>query len=268
MSVHHYIESLTLADAAHPLPSLEDLLAGDLKSTRSAPPSPEAPLSAPGPIPGNLQAAVDVGSLLSFIAGVDPEDKDDILYSVQLAQRGASGAYDRFTQTPSWYQKYIEILENLGWAAEQLAFARYDQSQGEFRMDKAALAIIAAVATQNQLTVLQESMKALGSLTEDDNTIRLFDFQTSAQLSGNFQIGAAQKAENGALSMALGAFHFRTTDARRRFLFFTWGAQQVEFWTAAQKMTLNSSYYAGHRDTVKRKLGAAAGEFIAGLTLG
>ena len=190
-----------------------------------------------------------------------------MLLSVQLSQRGASGAFDRFTQTESWYRKYTEILETLGWVAEQMAFARYDQSEGELRMDKAALAVIAAIATQNQLAVLRESLTALESLAEGDGTIRLFDFHTAADASGNFQIGAVQKSENDALSLALGAFHYSTAGARRRVLFVSWGAQRVDFWTAAQKMTFNLPFYADRREVVRRKLGAGADDFIAGLAL-
>lgn len=218
--------------------------------------------------PANLQAAIDVGSLLSFVEGVSATEKDDVLLSVQLAQRGASGKYDRFEQTESWYRQYVEILEQLGWVGEQFAFAKFDQHEGELRMDQAALAIITAIATQNQLAVLKQAVDALAELAEDDGTIRLFDFHSSSQASGNFQIGAVQKADNGALSLALGAFHFRSDDSRRRFLFFSWGAQKVAFWTAAQKMTLNHDFYAERRDAVARKLGASADEFIAGLTLG
>ena len=54
-------------------------------------------------------AKVNVGSLMSFVEGVSEQEKNDVLYSVQLAQRGASGSFDRFTQTQSWYQKYVEI---------------------------------------------------------------------------------------------------------------------------------------------------------------
>jgi hypothetical protein len=68
--------------------------------------------------------------------------------------------------------------------------------------------------------------------------------------------------------MVLGAFHFKATDARRRFLFFSWGAKEVEFWTAAQKMTLNTTLYAGHRDAVLNKLGEKARDYIDELVLG
>ena len=72
---------------------------------------------------------------------------------------------------------------------------------------------------------------------------------------------------NGALSLAVGGFHFKADDNRRRFLFFAWGNQEVDFWTAASKMTLNSTLYAQHRDQVKEKLGAAATGFIEELTI-
>ncbi len=266
MSIERYIKTLTLADAnlaPTPLPDLKSFAKTTRSGTPAYPPMPPAPSR-----PEDLQSAVNVGSLLSFVEGVSAQEKDDVLFSVQLAQRGASGAFDRFGQTRSWYQKYVEILENLGWTAEQLAFVQYDQSEGEIRMDKAALAIITAIATQNQLAVLQESLKALAALAEEDGTIRLFDFHTSTKMSGNFQIGAIQKAANDALAMALGAFYFSGADARRRFLFFSWGGQKVSFWTAAQKMTLNVTFYAEHRDIVKRKLGTSAADFIDALVLG
>lgn len=259
MSIERYIDNLTLA------PAPRSLFSGFPEHTRALRGTDAPPVHA---LPDRLTAAVDANALLSFVEGVSPEERDDVLFSVQLAVRGASGSFDRFTQTEAWYRKYTEVLENLGWAAEQFAFARYDQDEGEMRMDQAALAVIAAIATQNQLAVLQESIEALGKLAEDDGTIRLFDFHTSTQASGNFQIGAVQRADNGALSLALGAFHFRSSDTRRRFLFFSWGAQQVNFWTSAQKLTLNTTFYTSLRERVRLKLGGDALDFISALELG
>lgn len=105
------------------------------------------------------------------------------------------------------------------------------------------------------------------ALADEDDTIWLFDFHSTAEMSGNFQLGAVQKTANGALAIVLDAFHFTATDARRKFLFFSWGAKEMEFWTAAQKMTLNATFYAQHRDAVKRKLGEKANEYIDALVL-
>ena len=85
------------------------------------------------------------------------------------------------------------------------------------------------------------------------------------ELSGNFQIGAAQKAHNGAVAVALGAFLFRASDNRGKFLFWAWGVEEVKFWTAARKMTLNTDLYAVHRAAVVAKLKADATDYVAGL---
>ncbi|MEW6218892.1 MAG: hypothetical protein AB1634_05065 [Thermodesulfobacteriota bacterium] len=265
MSVARYIESLTIACEALPGRLAERPLTFRAV-TRGEPGPPPPPLPAAA-LPEDLQAAVDAGTLLSFVDGLSPQERDDVLFSVQLAHRGASGAFNRFTNTEAWYNKYMDILNRLGWAAEQLAFVRHDQSQGEIRMDQAALAVITAIATQNQLAVLNAAVKALEELAEEDSTIRLFDFQTAASASANFQIGAVQKADNGALGMAMGAFHVQGLDTRRRFLFFSWGAQKIQFWTAAQKMTLNTTFYAQHRHLVIKALGAGVADYIGGLTL-
>jgi len=263
MSIDRYIDSLALAPASNSRASFSGSV--ERAPTPRAMGAAVLPPTAPS-LPEKLTSAVDANALLSFVEGISPQERDDVLFSVQLAVRGASGVFDRFTQTQAWYQKYAEVLENLGWVAEQFAFTRYDQAEGEMRMDQAALAVIAAIASQNQLAVLRESITALEKLAEDDGTIRLFDFHSSTQASGNFQIGAVQRANNGALSLALGAFYFRSTDSRRRFLFFSWGAQQVNFWTSAQKLTLNTSFYSPLREAVQRKLGVDSLDYIAALT--
>ena len=218
-------------------------------------------------IPEDLAAAVNAGSLLSFVEGVDGQERDDVLFSVQFAQRAASAKFDRFDATRDWYGKYIEVLERIGWAGEQFAFTAKNQEQGEFRMDKSALAVIAAIATQNQIAVLTQSIEALESLADEDGALRLFDFQTANELGGNFQIGAVQKAPNGLLSMALGAFYFRAAERRRRFLFFKWGEKQVNMFTAAQKMTFNATLYAASREPIRARLGAEALSFIEAIEL-
>ena len=225
------------------------------------------PTDQPMPDTADLKAAVNAGSILSFVDGLDDMARQDVLYSTQLAQRAANSKFDRFSEIRHWYGCYLDVLQNLGWVGEQFAFTEYREDEGEMKMDAAAIKIIAAIATQNQLAIIMESLKALESLQNDDKQIQLFDFHSSAQLSGNFQIGAVQQSANGALAVALGAFYFKANDNRRKFLFFSWGKQSVNFWTAAQKMTLNRSYYDLVRDDVKGKLASDAGDFLAAIKL-
>jgi hypothetical protein len=218
-------------------------------------------------LPADLKAAVDAGSILSFVDNVDAREQSDILYSVQLAQRAADKACNRFAETRTWYAKYNEVLEAVGWTTEQYAFSAHDQAEGSFRMDKAALAVITAIATGNQLQAITASISALEKLAEADGAITLFDHYATADLSGNFQIGAVQKSSNGSLSMALGAFYFRSTARRKKFLFFQWGSNDVNFWTTAQKMTFNAAIYDKIRAAVEKKLGEKAADYIASIDI-
>src|SRR5262249_38125857 len=144
-------------------------------------------------LPTTLDAAVNAGSILSFVDAVNLNERKDVLYSIQLAQRAANKACDRFAETKAWYSKYSEVLEAVGWATEQYAFTAHSQAEGNLRMDKAALQVITAIATGNQLGAITVSISALEKLAEDDKAITLFDHYASADLSGNFQIGAVQK---------------------------------------------------------------------------
>jgi hypothetical protein len=83
----------------------------------------------------------------------------------------------------------------------------------------------------------------------------------------DFQLGAIQKGDNDSLSMALGAFYFRSTAHRGRFLFSQWGTNEINFWAAAQKMTFNTAIYDKLRSAVEKRLGKAASDFIAALKI-
>ena len=87
--------------------------------------SETAPATGPAvslPDPATLKAAVDVGSLLSLVDGIGQQDIQDIMYAMQLAQRGASGASDRHAPSRSWYQPYDEILEKISNSTQRLTF--------------------------------------------------------------------------------------------------------------------------------------------------
>ena len=231
--------------------------------TESASGSAEGPLA----ISDKMRAAVNAGSLVSFVAGLNAEEKGDVLYSTQLAQRAASAKHDRFAATRDWYGVYVDVLERLGWVGESFAFTDRGSSAGEFSMDKSALEVIATIATSNQLAILVKTLDTLKKLGEDDRAVRIFDLQAMAELSGNFQIGAVQRADNEALSLVLGAFHFDTSDHRGRFLFWKWGVEAIHFWTAVRKMSLNRTFYAKHRNAVVLKLAADAADYISELSI-
>jgi hypothetical protein len=258
MGIAIYIENLSIADI-EPVEVLvrQRGILEDADTTQPAIPDP------------STLAVVNGGSLISFVAGISGQEMRDVLYSVQLAQRGASGAFNRFDQTREWYDKYSEILSQVGWVGEQLTFKEYNQSSGHLEMDKAALEVIAEIATGQQLGILTKSLDALRKLSDGDKPITLFEYNALTQASGNFQVGAVQRGPgtDGPLSMGLGGLYFHAGKQEGRFLVFSWGGKSITFWAAVQKLTLNSALYAEHREIVEEKLGARAAAYLSGLKL-
>ncbi len=269
MSAHAYLSQLQLAPVALLRATTADSLAPALRSVagiaKTAAGTAAIPLT-------DVRAAVDVGSLVSFVDGLDAQSKDDVLDSLQLAQRAANAAADRFADVRNWYQQYLDVLGQIGWVTGQFAFLEREQSEGEqsegdLRMDQAALSVLMAIATQNQLAILKEAVAALGSLASSDGTISLFAQMSAHEGLGNFQMGAAQRAGNGVVELAMGAYHFRAVDSSDRIVFFKRTTRALKLWTAAQRMTLNTASYAENRAQIRQMLGEERQRAIAAIRL-
>jgi len=261
-----FVESAALA--GEPLPeNVRTVGSPGVTSFAQTAQEPEAQIGGPLVVTDTTRAAVDGGSIVSFVAGLNNEEKSDVLCSMLFAQREASEKYDRFALTKEWYNHYSEVLVGLGWRVENFAFAEHGPSKDRFSMEKSALDAIASIATGSQLAALAKAIDTLRKVDEDDHASRLFNLHAANENNGNFQIGAAQKMENGAISVAVGAFHFKSEDHRARFLFWSWGGREISFWIAVSKMILHRDRYAEHRKAVIAALKADASDYVAELEI-
>ncbi len=93
------------------------------------------------------------------------------------------------------------------------------------------------IVTGNQLAILVRTLDMLKHLTDKQGVLHVFELQALKELSRNFQTCAAQKSENGALSIVTWGLLLRTIDTRGHTLFIAWGTEEIEFWTGARKAT-------------------------------
>lgn len=228
---------------------------------------PELEIARSRDVSGGNSASVDAGSVIAFVAGVDAQDQEDILFSLQFAQRAASGVADRYNAIADWYREYSRVLELTGWVLNGFAPNKQDLAEGEVQIAKAALKIVAAAATGPQTLVLTAAIEALESMTQDDGFITLFEhFGIKGQV-GNFQMGAVERGPGGQLSIRLGAFQMKMSEKKRKFIFVKWREHEVSVWADAQTATFNRAHYAGMRERVRQMLGAEAVDAIAAISL-
>jgi len=252
------IETLSLADPAPLMPGMP----GSEIMPESAAGSGD-PWSDLREVQEEHKAAINASNLIAFVEGVNTEQKADVLDSTQFASRAADAKFNRTSQIREWYDTYVEVLTKMGWVIEGFAFQQSRHAEGALKMSQEAIGIITAVATGNQLAILEAALDSLGKMADDSRQIKLFDFNVSVETGGNFQIGAAEAVDNGAIGMAMGAFYYRSNDNRRNVLFFGWGSQEIEMWTAAQRLVLDTTFYAQLKDTVRQRLGDKSKDFVA-----
>jgi hypothetical protein len=207
---------------------------------------------------------VDDGGLVSFVAEVGSQVREDVLNSTLLASLAANKKFDRFKDTENWYKFYVDVLMNVGWVLQSLEFSEYDPHGATFEVDKVVFELLAAIASENQIAVAIETMEALKALEGNDGRVVLFSTASTSLGNGSFQISPVTET-NGATAMGLGAFYFTSTQSTTRFLWFQYDSSDIHLFKAVQAVTLDQEIYDKVRQTVIDKLGNNAKTFIGDL---
>jgi hypothetical protein len=215
---------------------------------------------------GEGSAAIDAGGIVAFAPGIAAQDQEDILYSMQLAQRAASAVADRYAAVKDWYRQYVNVLTQTGWVLSGFNLNAQKVDQAQIEVAKAALEILAAAATGPQSAILLAAINALKGMAKDDGFITLFEHYGAQGLVGNFQISDVQK-DGDKLSIVTGAFQIEMAERQEKFLFFTWHNKGVSVWGDATQASFNRTHYAALREAVREKLGKEAMKAIANLPL-
>jgi hypothetical protein len=216
---------------------------------------------------GKKEGYVNLANLVSFVAGIGDSNKADVLNSVLLAQLAANKKFDRENDTQGWYKFYREVLENVGWVIQGFDFDKVNTAGGDFTVDKVVLEILAAIATGDELAVVQSTINALKSLSDGDDRLVLYESSSHSAQKGNFQISPVTES-GGIVAMRILAFYFSTTQNVDRVLFFTYSSASAELYKSSQTINLNKDVYAQVRNDIIIKLGNKAKTFVRNLDIG
>jgi len=211
-------------------------------------------------------AAVDAGSLVSFVSGVSSMHKSDVLNSTLLAQLAASKKFDRYQAPINWYNFYVNVLSQIGWVVPAFAFRNFTPSNPNFAISEAVLDILGPIATGSEVKILQAALDSLRDNSNNQGALTFFDSQCYPEDLGTFQIFPVSE-DRGQLVMALSAMQFHGEKHVTRFLWWSWSSLKVSLQQSAQKAVLNEDLYRQVRQQVIDKLGIRASQFIADLDI-
>lgn len=110
------------------------------------PPTSKSPIAVPRGVTtaletGKNQAAVVGSDVVAFVTGVTAEHRVAIANSALLAQLVATTKVPDRRQVYDWYEQYFKVLENIGWATQQVSFAEYTEKADGLEAHEAILQV-------------------------------------------------------------------------------------------------------------------------------
>ena len=199
-------------------------------------------------------ALVTGNSVLSFVGGLTPQQKQDVQDCVLFAQMATDKAFpDKKLYRQERFDFYSEVLTLCGWGTTNESMKKVTGLKQKFTMDQVALEIISSVIGVNKalLDIVTVVFKAL---QKTPKALALFENEAGGSESGDFQILPCIGTVDGEVVMIKSSFHFTSPKRVTKVLFWEWSHSSVNLYAGASNTTLNQKVYAGVRQTISDKL--------------
>lgn len=207
------------------------------------------------------------GSIVSIVAGICDDHKQDVLDSTLFAQFAASGQYDRDSQMYQWYTAYVTTLQILGWNTKGFPFQKYVQLPPSFQLYSQVLALSAKTWPANAQSALSAAIRTLSGYKSSDRRIQVLGQSSVTASAGNFQLGAVVESKDDQVTMQTMAIIFDSQGISGDFLFQSYEAASTTLFAGAQTMVLDDGVYGKMRSMVKSRIGDQIKTFILSIPI-
>ena len=213
------------------------------------------------PADGKAEAYVCDGSLASFVANVNGQQKEDDLHSSLLAQLAANKKHDRFKDTENWYKFYTDVMGHVGWVMQGFNFSEYTSHQADFKISQVTLELLSGLIG-GDAALMNVVERTLDSLAISTDGITLFGSTSSSAKQGNFQVVPCTVDKSNQVSVAFLGSYFQASEVAHNYFFVTMKKQDVHLFKATQVFTLDGEICDQVRNAVQEKLGDGAKKYI------
>jgi hypothetical protein len=213
------------------------------------------------------QAVVAGSDIVSFVKGVIPERREDIVNCSLLAQLAAKKQASDPSKIYDWYDAYFEVLTNIGWAVQERGFATYAEASKNFQAHEAVMKVAASLLgpAAPALAVVQATLDALKSMSTDSPWLTLFNRESQSANTARFQVTLAEPGEADQFLVSLMAFGIEAQATLTQVLFFKFKSSEASLKHYSGKVTINTHVLTKVRDLIKEKIAAHAFDFIKAL---
>ena len=202
------------------------------------------------------QGFVVGGGVVSFTDRLKGQQKEDVLNSTLFCQLAADYYYNRDTE--EWYEHYVDVMGKLGYVIETFDFRKYESDNTTFTMDKPATNILASIASDNEMVVLNSTLDAFGAMDDHEDQVVLFDAHSTRETHGGYQMFPCTTDSNNDVVLYMGGFYFTSGQYGVKILFYDYHSHSTSLYKSVQKCILNQEVYSLVRQAVIDELGDRA----------
>lgn len=213
------------------------------------------------------QAMVVGSGIVSFVEGVTPERREDIVNSSLLAQLATKKKVSDPTMVYDWYNSYFDILTNIGWVIQDQSFATYSEESAGFEAHQAILDVAAVLLgpAATTMAIVKATLDALKSMSSNSPWITVFNRESQAANTAHFQITLAEKSPDDQFIVSLMAFGLEAKATLTQVLFFKARSNEATLKHYSGKVTINGHVLSNVREAIKNRIAGFAKDYVEAL---
>lgn len=213
---------------------------------------------------------VAVGSqLVEFTGQVSQDLRGAIADSMLLAQLAASKAAADSPDVFRWYDKYVEVLQRVGWQLREVEFQKQALSDSGASLHEAIIPVIAAMLGP-QAAAASLVLGVLNGLRDMDRNapwITLVDRASRHGHGAKLQVGYVDANDRGEPVVTLACFGINASQTITQVLFFKHRAQNAELKKATGTMAAQLARLESARDAMANRVAPFVSDYIAKLDI-
>lgn len=213
------------------------------------------------------QAMIVGSDIVSFVKGVTPERREDIVNSSLLAQLAAKKKISDTTRIYDWYNAYFDVLMNIGWVVQDRGFAKYSEASEDFEAHEAIIQVATSFLGPGAATlaVVIATLDALKSMSTNSPWITLFNRESQSANTARFQVTLAEELDDEQLLVSLMAFGLEANATLTQVLFFKFRSNEASLKHYSGKVTINPSVLTSVRELIRNKIAIHASDYLKAL---
>jgi hypothetical protein len=215
--------------------------------------------------------AVAIGSQVAeFAANVPAELRPQIANSFLLAQLAANREIqDHGGGTKAWYDRYIDVLANIGWLVESSEQTVREVSGSALEVHEEIIPVLTAALgpAVAATAVMMSVLNGLAEMNKDQPWITLFDRESQRASANQFQFSYAAFDQNVGPKISLVCFELDASQALTQVLFFKFSSSSARFRHFGAELAMNRAVFDRAKTVVENRIAEYVSSYVADIEI-